>query len=236
MNYNEVLIIPSRGKSGAVADIKDNIFNFYDTTWPPSCLVSKIIPSGNIRHFAIENQIKLKEKLGFYSDLQSIKSEDAITWSLFGNMTYAPFELQNRFYNEFVSNIGLNNDTLESIELWKRLPHPDNNSIYGPEVDVMLVGKINYILIECKWTSKLGDRQGINKDKNQIQIRQDFIKKLGNQVMGNRLGSIVFIGNDKMSNIKSITWSDFCNFESIPFKAEYRKYIEWKLLLLEKYI
>ena len=73
----------------------------------------------------------LTERLGFYSDLQSLHSEDAITWSFFGTLSMASPVKRTAFLNWLLKRIELPaNEKDCTIELWRRIPHP-RHSRYG---------------------------------------------------------------------------------------------------------
>ncbi|WP_226995420.1 hypothetical protein, partial [Candidatus Symbiothrix dinenymphae] len=96
--------------------------------FPPLEVVSKLVKSGHTKDFSSENQIILTKELGYYSNLQSIKSEDAITWSLFGYIAYQDSAVRDKFFNELLRFLHLDEDKNCQIKLWQRLPHPDNFS------------------------------------------------------------------------------------------------------------
>jgi len=232
MKYDEIRIIPSLGNSGAVESIRNNILVLDEVNWPPSALLCKMVRSGKIRFFSKENQVLLEKQFGYYSDLQSIKSEDAISWSLFGNMSNMTYSVQNAFYKEILVSTKLGEDSLVSMRMWQRLPHPENGDSKGPEIDVLIVGEKHYFLVECKWTSGIGEKQGKGKDKDQIQIRKEFISGYGKAIFRGKKGHILFVGNSTLNGIESILWDSFLGFKSIAFKKEFREYLSWK----KKYI
>ncbi len=229
-NFDEIVIHKSRGKSGAVASIRENVLFPDDILWPPIELVKKMSKSGKIIHFPDSVKPILQKELGYYCDLQSIKSEDAITWSLFGYIARQEHDVRNKFYKEFLAKIGIGieDEELESIDLWSRLPHPETGCKNGPEIDVLIIGKKYYFLIECKWTSKIGVNQGIKGNLNQIEIRQLFADEIGKGIFPNKEGRIIFVGNDTLESFASVTWNDFSKFTSLPHKEEFIKYINWK--------
>jgi len=80
----------SRGNVVAVADFSDNLMRLESALWPTAAVLQKLCR--NPRHEeAFDGQARqlLTERLGFYSDLQSLHSEDAITWSFFGTLSMA---------------------------------------------------------------------------------------------------------------------------------------------------
>lgn len=228
-DFANIEVFRSNGNSGAVASVRENLLFPDNFSWPPIELLTKMVRSGKIRHFSEPAKSLLQKELGYYCDLQSIKSEDAITWSLFGYMSLFEPEIQKKFYLEFLNEIGLEKDDLSSIKLWKRLPHPQKiNCKNGSEIDVLLTGKKYYFLIECKWASNIGKKQGLNSDLNQIEIRNLFINSIGKKLFPGKKGKTVFVGNYNLQNIQSITWEKFSEFKSLPHREVFKAYISWK--------
>jgi hypothetical protein len=228
MDYSKVEVIPSKGSSGAVVPIKDNILLPDSIEWPPSELIGKLYQSNHLGHFDEKYHGKLTQELGYYCDLESIRSEDAITWSLFGYISKMEYKVQNKFYNEFLEKIKCGNDELLSIELWKTLPHPETHTSKGPEIDVFILGKKFYILIECKWTSGIGKNQGAKKDLDQMQIRNLFKDGIGKKLIPGKKCKIVLVANEKKDNNEFVSWDTLSTFSSLPHKELFKKYLEWK--------
>ena len=62
------------------------LFRVAGIVWPPAPIVQKLIKSNHTPH---EHDSLLTHHLGYYCDLQSINSEDALTWNYFGPLMYA---------------------------------------------------------------------------------------------------------------------------------------------------
>ena len=230
MNFNEIEVIPSKGKSsGAIQNIKNNLLLPEFIEWPPIEIVSKFYESNHLKDFDEKYHKKLTQELGYYCDLQSIKSEDVITWSLFGYVSKLEFNIQNIFYNELLKYLNYENDKLITIELWRTLPHPEKLNSKGPEIDVLLYGKKYVILIECKWTSGIGKNQGINKNMDQLQLRNLFKNGIGKKIFPNKEIIILFIANENTSNDLFISWENISKFNNIPHKELFNNYMKWKI-------
>lgn len=221
-------IVNSKGNSKAYINYIDNLLIPPNSIVPPIEIVSKIVKSNHVNDFEDKYHKELEGNKRFYTDLQSINSEDAITWSLFGYISKLDDKVRLDFFNEFLSKIGLENDEYCEIKLWQRLPHPDTYVSGGPEIDVILIGKINFIIIECKWNSKFGEKQGIKKDQNQMQIREKWINTIGKAIYPNYIFKLVYIGKEKDSKYTSITWDELSMFYSLPHKNEFSKYLKSK--------
>ncbi|MDR2176595.1 MAG: hypothetical protein LBP20_00955, partial [Treponema sp.] len=220
MNYEEIEIIPSKGSSGAgaVVPIKDNILLPEFVTWPPRELNSKLTKSKHLEDFETKYHQKLIQELGYYCDLASIKSEDAMTWSLFGFISKMKQKIQNNFYNEFLKKLNYGGDEIVSMELWKTLPHPETPNKKGPEIDVFMAGEKYYILTECKWTSDVEKKQGKGKNLDQMQIRNMFKNGIGKSIFPGKEGIIVLVANKNIDDNLFISWDELSKFESLPHK------------------
>jgi hypothetical protein len=128
------------------------------TPWPTPELLQKYYASSRFEGRTSEDTSAAKSGLGHYSDLQSLNSEDAVTWSFFGGLTYAPAADRLAVFNRVLESV---NATLVDDPpicwLWRRLPHPEKpESSGGPEIDFAFLSKSTLVLGEAKWNSGLG--------------------------------------------------------------------------------
>lgn len=240
-NQQEVEILTSKGGVIALANPYDNLVATGVEPWPPAEVVQKLYQSRQTRAFSEEQKEILQKYHGYYSDLQSIHSEDAITWSVFGTIAHAPDEIRNKFISELFKSLGLESATVESSEiyLWRRIPHPDNLVPGGPEIDFGILTNDTLILGEAKWKSSVGTAQGKNKDKDQIQLRTEFLQKYAYRLYPEVRHFVVLgvgLKNDVTENytekavkIIGTTWSEICSLESLPNHDEVQKYLAWKI-------
>ena len=152
--------------------------------WPPPELVQKLYKS---RHAAAYRGEALKGAAaahGFYADLQSVHSEDAVTWSLFGPLAHAVPDIRTAYAAALLTRV------LEAPEppspahlwLWRRVPHPDTLVPGGPEVDFGIQTDRVLLLGEAKWGSPVGTGQGADRSKDQLQLRAEFCAKYGERL------------------------------------------------------
>lgn len=240
-HQQEVDILTSKGGVIALANPYDNLVTTGVTPWPPSEIVQKLYQSRQTRAFS-EDQKEILEKFnGYYSDLQSIHSEDAITWSVFGTVAHCPNVIRNKFISDLFKSLGLKPGKLENSEiyLWRRIPHPDNLVPGGPEIDFGILTNNTLLLGEAKWKSSVGAAQGKNKDKDQIQLRVEFLQKYAPKLYpGVRHFVVVGVGlhndvtedySDKTVQCFGTTWSEVCSLESHPNHDELQDYLAWKI-------
>jgi hypothetical protein len=68
----------------------DNLIRTGISSWPPPEIIQKLYKSRQSRAFEGKDLAIATSDLGYYCDLQSLHSEDAITWSVFGTIARAP--------------------------------------------------------------------------------------------------------------------------------------------------
>jgi hypothetical protein len=239
-NRNEIACAHSKGGVLVTAHPFDNLIRTGCSPWPPPEIVQKLYQSRQIRAFAGEEEKKCKSGLGFYCDLQSIHSEDAITWSVFGTAGRSSQLDLEAWLTEFFMLLNLPGLETRDAEvfLWRRVPHPDTLVPGGPEIDVGISTANALILGEAKWQSGVGAAQGKMKDKDQIQLRGEFLKKYGPSLFPNHsifvvLGISLFPGAFKDTTpegilFRSTTWDKVCSLASHPHAQEVGRYYIWK--------
>jgi hypothetical protein len=195
--------------------------------------------------FNDRDKSQLNEKLGYYSDLQSMHSEDAITWSVFGTIAHSEKKKQVDWTNEFLEILDIKSYTtkLANIWLWRRTPHPDTAVSGGPEIDFGIQTNDTFVIGEAKWLSGVGQHQGKKKDKDQITLRKEFAEKYRKSIFPN-ISKFVILGispnggvmkneeiNYEHADIycRDFSWKDICEVKSHPWHDEIKRYLNWKL-------
>ncbi len=212
--------------------------------WPPPELVQKLYKSRQQRAYSGEDLTAVTKTLGFYCDLQSLHSEDAITWSVFGPIAHASDQTRSKFVGELFSEISSNLPEPEAatVSLWRRIPHPDNLVPGGPEIDFLIATDRVVVFGEAKWRSSVGQGQGKNRSKSQIDLRKEFFQKYGARffplvthfvVLGASLGDPVVQELDLQifDNhllLRDLDWARLCSLESHPHRDELLRYLDWK--------
>ena len=211
------------------------------TIWPTAEIIQKLYKS---HKFKGNDLADAEEVLGFYCDLQSINSEDAITWNTFGLIAHTERAIRRNYCVEFFDLIDSDLPCPQEaqVALWKRIPHPDNFGSSGPELDFMIQSEKVVIFGEAKWNSSVGKNQGENRDKNQITLRKEFFEKLGNKFFPNASYFVILgVSNEApvvkkedicLSNgvvlMRNIPWKSVCSINSHPLADELEKYYNWK--------
>jgi hypothetical protein len=237
-------VVSSKGGTLVVVNPFDNLVTTGVSFWPPPEIVQKLYQSRQIRAFDGHNREAVTRILGFYTDLQSLHSEDAITWSVFGTLAYADQSTKCKFVDSLLKILRITTPvtTTANIFLWRRIPHPDTLVSGGPEIDFGIQTDHVVIFGEAKWLSNIGHAQGKARDKDQIILRREFFEKYGNTIFGKASHYIVLGVSYRGGMIKSeeinlrhatlhlhdMTWESLCSIESHPVSKEIRCYLEWK--------
>jgi hypothetical protein len=232
---NQIEVGYSHGGVMAVADFSRNFIRTRVPVWPPAAIVQKLYNSRLAYAFRGEAFEIVTRQLQYYCDLQSIHSEDAITWSFFGALTYLPAEEQAQALNWILTHLHLEASNKKcEISLWRRVPHPETLVPGGPEIDFLLAGDRDVIMGEAKWRSAFAAGQGVGGNMNQIQLRQQFLREYGLRVFGQRNFLVLGLlrhqadylgqGND----FRAMTWAEISHYDAHPDAEEFRNYLRWK--------
>ena len=238
-----IKVARSKGGVVAVTDVWDNVIRTDVRPWPPPELIQKIYQSRQARAFDTVQLDLVKRALTFYTDLQSIHSEDAITWSVFGPVAYAAPQIRTAFVRDFLGLIDIPGAVTNShVWLWRRLPHPDTLVSGGPEIDFGIQTDDVFLLGEAKWRSAVGAKQGINRNKDQVTLRREFCQKYGTRLLSgikrfvvlgvSSSGGIVPRADTEESGVtlhsRDTTWSAIAAINTHPCADELQAYLKWK--------
>lgn len=245
-NGRNVRAVRTRAGVWAFLDFADNLMRGGVAQWPAPELVQKLCMSDKVRFFSPEDQDFLTEHLGYYSDLQSAHSEDAIQWSYFGTLSYASVQQQVTFTNSLLAVVGLTaENSAASVAIWRRVPHPDSLTQNGPELDFLIVGNQSILVGESKWRSGEGLWQGASGTATQLELRRAFLQRIGNPVFGSRVAAVLYVLLDDSQipaalahsspiPAMSISWSTLASKVYHPFQSEFQRYYDWKRDLIAR--
>jgi hypothetical protein len=241
-NGKPIPLARSKGGVKAVAHPFDNLIRTGIAAWPPPEIIQKLYKSRQSRAFEGKDLEIATLGLGYYCDPQSLHSEDAITWSVFGTIAHAPQNILETWLKDLFRLIDLPDSESDNAEifLWRRLPHPDTLVSGGPEIDVGITTSITVILGEAKWLSGIGGAQGKAKDKDQIQLRSEFLAKYGEGIFPARPHKVV-LGISLVPNafkdttpkgviFRTTSWQHLSALPSHPLVDELTRYVEWKMV------
>jgi len=245
-NRRPINVAQSRGGVLVTTRPEDNLIRTGISPWPSPEVVQKLYQSRQLRAFDNVEAETASAGLGFYTDLQSLQSEDAITWSVFGPLVYQDEPTRRRYTDSLFNCLGLpcRADGSVCIWLWRRLPHPDTLVSGGPEIDFGIQSNNVLILGEAKWGSPVGAKQGAAKDKDQIQLRREFIEKYGEKLYPSCRHFVVLgvsisggltsntdlsLGTSSYLTHRDTTWDILGRIKEHPLTNELNAYYRWKL-------
>ena len=243
-NGNQIELAESAHGVLAFIDPLGGLLKGNISPWPTPQIIQKIYKSRQQRAYKGGDLDGVTECLGYYCDLQSVHSEDAITWSVFGPISYAEPELRREFCQKLFSIIdaSLPKPETANVTLWRRIPHPDSLAPGGPEIDFTIQSGDVLIFGEAKWRSSVGAKQGVNRIKDQITLRREFFEKFGQVlfpgithyvVLGASLAAPVVMRDDlQLPNgqilLRDVSWDELCRISPHPLSDELPRYYEWK--------
>jgi len=233
-NGESVRVAKSRGGKIAFLDYKDNILIPENLVWPHPDIVKKLYKSNRINSFYPKDIPELTKKLGFYCDLQSLRSEDAITWSAFGTLSAFPKSAQTDFLNSVLEKIGVNHVNSDCLlQCWARIAHPEKLVSGGPELDFQFIGDTTIVYIESKWRSNISRNQGKDRNKDQIQLRKEFLSNYGASIFRTQKDRfVILVGREEETNEKDVhylSWKTVCTELNHPMGADLERYYRWKM-------
>ncbi len=230
----------SRGGVCVLADPLDNLLHDNGSPWPSPEVLQKLTVSSHGGAFADDQRLICEAGLSYYCDLQSLHSEDALTWSVFGTASQAPQAALEQWLSDLFRLVGLANAMPEqaSVFLWRRLPHPDGFGRNGPEIDFGILTANAVILGEAKWLSKVAANQGREQDQDQIQLRGRFLSNQARRLYPRaEVLAVLGVGLtvDGFTNtvpagidFRPTTWEEVCGIPSHPLAEELLQYYHWK--------
>jgi hypothetical protein len=206
-------------------------------------LLQKYYASSRFQGKTTEDIEAAKSGLGHYSDLQSLNSEDAVTWSFFGNLAYSSPSDRLATFNHVLERFGLSGvDDSPMCWLWRRLPHPEKpESSGGPEIDFGFLSTSTLLLGEAKWNSALGIGQGVDGNRSQLYLRAKYCDVQARKalrsvsrfiVLGIGRSANVFDGTDAdldtEADIRQLSWSEMAECFPPGLAGELAAYLLWK--------
>lgn len=249
-NGHEMEVAHSRRGVLAACEHHRNLIQAASAVGEPLEIVQKLYESSIAWSFAPDELARARKSLGYYTDLQSLRSEDAITWSVFGTVARADEQTRIRWVSDLMEMAGLEAEKPLhcEIDLWRRTPHPHTRKPSGSENDFAIVTDTILILGECKWKGRIASDQGKHHDKDQIEMRVEFLqwyRKTISCLHGSskqpdwKDGAVLAVtiepdpriitGNFDGIEVRATTWKQVCALESHPFADEVGRYYEWKL-------
>ena len=151
--------------------------------WPASLLKQVSAYRARADWFTPEDAEALSAHTGYISKMQSLRSEDAITWSWFGTLALGAPEAKQAVLSWLYARIGLELSASEDpiVDQWPRVFHPNSpGSPNGPELDARIddSGAV-LVYVEAKWEAAIGTGKGAEDGDrdDQVVLRRDSMRK-----------------------------------------------------------
>ena len=241
-NGDKVAFAESKGGVLAFTDPLEGLLCGDVKVWPTPEILQKLYKSNHQDHYEDEDRQVVTQMMGYYCDLQSVNSEDAITWSVFGPLIYAEEAIRVKFCTKLFQMVdpSLRPPGTATISLWRRTPHPIELSMGGPEIDVLLQTPEVVILGEAKWKSK--------RDEEQIELRKRVFSRFGQRIYAAKTTFVVLgihldepvvqrqecqVGDVEIL-MRNVSWENLCSIKPHPTGDELLKYFRWKRKMSSK--
>lgn len=229
---------------------QDNVLGGIADAWPPEALQKQARGYvANKNHFDPQDADALAADLGGrISKMQSINSEDAVTYSWFGTLGEAPAEARRASVQWLYDRIGLQATATDpAVDQWARIHHPyAPGSPRGPELDARIddaaTGALVYV--EAKWQAALGTGKGktVGIPADQIELRRDSLRSDPALKHDLRPFAVLGVSEDKPDltawkethehlppvHVAWLTWDELAHCPHHPRAAEFKRYITWK--------
>lgn len=238
---------PSQG-SGVLylTDVRDNLVltGKHRAGWPPVPIAKKLGADARASWFDATALAALQGAATAPCRLQSVLSEDAITWSLFGPLLDASEVVRAEFLDHLLELAGIRaaaNSRCE-IRLWRRTPHPDTGrTAHGPEADALLIGDQAVVCVESKWRARIAAAQGVAKNLTQVDMRRGTVDAL-RAAGGQSVAAVVLLApaahllhtsalphsTAGQAALSAVTWEDAVRIPQ-PEQAEVEAQLYWRL-------
>lgn len=243
-NDRTIRAVQSRGGVWAFVDYADGLVRPRDCNWPPPELVQKLFRSDKHQYFYPEDQPSLQQTIGYYTDLQSAHSEDAMVWSYFGPIAYGTQESREEWVHWLLARMNCDSFAHNCcVSLWRRVPHPDNYTPGGPEIDVLIHADHVTVFVEAKWRSGESRWQGLDGRAGQIELRSRFLQSVGARIYNGRKLILASLTLDdpgalllRADGVQStaMLWKELVQSPAHPLGDEIKRYYDWKRDLIPR--
>jgi hypothetical protein len=236
-----VELVRSRGGVKAVVDAKRNVMLAPGQQWPPPELKRKLGGGRGATAFDEPARQLLTAGLGCkYCRLQSLHSEDAVTWSFFGTLLGAHVATRAACLNWLMAQAQLPQTENASCEisLWKHLSAPGWKKGGRSELDACLLGEQVVVFAEAKWRSPEGTGQGKAKE-TQLEIRRRWFREFGTDRYGPRAQVVLGLywktpvepespPDTAQLFTRQLSWAALANCPHHPQRHEFARYLKWR--------
>jgi hypothetical protein len=199
--------------------------------------------------FADEDAAALAAQLGRISKFQSLRSEDALTWSWFGTLHDAKPESRRAAIQWLCNELPADVEVSDEVEVrqWVRVPHPNVAGRLGPEVDAIIDDPDGVLVyVEAKWDAELGTGKGSSDGllDDQIVLRCRALAPpavdatrprvvLGLSRATPDISTYDVVARETGVTVCWLTWADLARCAQHPLAIDFPAYLAWKTRLSE---
>jgi hypothetical protein len=246
-NGSPLLVRYSRGASRVpyVEDWQRNVLGVEDAADAPGFLTRQVRAYVARRAwFSEQDALALSARLGRISKFQSLRSEDAVTWSWFGTLARAAADARRASIQWLYDFLDVNVDVSDDVAIrqWVRVPHPNVPGRVGPEVDAIVDDRRGpLIYVEAKWRATLGTGRGVDEETPDDQIvlrcralgaaaRDESPPRvvLGISVNGSEVDVYQHVADETDVVVRWLTWTDLATCHEHPQAQAFSSYLAWK--------
>jgi hypothetical protein len=247
-NGQEIPVRRSRGGVLTFERWEDNVLRGDAEPWPPAQLLKQVTGyASKLEHFDPADADALEADLaGRISRFQSINSEDAVTWSWFGTLGFAPAAARIAVIQWLYDRIGLDAKAVEPrIDQWMRVFHPNApGSPRGPELDARVDDQVALVYVEAKWKADIGTGRGKDLEipADQIDLRRDSLRT--DPALADDQRALAVLGVSEITpnldkwtgfnegqqpvTIAWLNWDELAACPAHPLADEFARYLAWK--------
>jgi len=231
----------------AVIDFKDNLITGAIPGFIPLPLLQKLVRSVHEVDYFGAARDAVTSRLGFYTDLQSLASEDTITFSylgpiwLLGSLEVAKFT--DWLMRELELPVG--RAGMAMMDFWRRIPHAQSGGRNGSEFDWAVVRPELLLLVENEFSGTQSSNLGVNCDLKQVEMLREYAMNWG-RVFHPSVTKFVILGVTSCGrseiapqedidlggawvHVRNVTWQHLASYRGHPSGTEFADYYAWRI-------
>jgi len=230
----------------AVVDFKNNLITGAIPGFIPPPLLQKLVRSVHERAYFGAARDAVTELLNFYTDLQSLASEDALTFSYLGLIWLLGQSEVARFTDWLMRELDLPVAKGTAImDFWRRIPHAQTGGRNGSEFDWAVARQDLLLLAENEFSGPQGSNLGVNCDLTQVEMLREYAMKRGCAVHPSVTSFVVLgvtsCGRPEIApqedidlggawlHVRNVTWQHLASYRGHPSGTEFADYYEWRI-------
>lgn len=226
----------------AVHDLADNLVGV-DGGSLPAEITRRLRPATEPPRFDWIAMEKLSEKLGFYSDMQSLQCVDPLVWSVFGTAKASRGSDRSAWIEELLSRLGVSYKTPEPVEIsiWKTLNRCGDGDSTTLENSASVITGNSAVFFEASWIpghEEVASETGLSE---RLRKKLSFLGDLcggGTQRNGDQTLLVLLSlqgdpsirpGRYEGVELRRMSWQYLVSLGSHPSHDEINRYYDWKL-------